>query len=213
VNYVGHGSVEVWQGGLFDDDDARALTNYPELSFFINMTCLNGFFQAPYAESLAEVLLKSDQGGAIAVWASSGLTYPQGQFVMNQELMRLLFNGEELTIGEATRRAKEAVSDQDVRRTWILFGDPVTSLATTITTKTSPCIAERLYGEDSEEVEFLRYTRDNILNKTSKGRKLIKLYYQWSPVIFETMEGDEKFKEEMKKMLDRVLLLIEGEVK
>jgi hypothetical protein len=278
VNYAGHGSVEVWQGGLFDDEDARALTNYPELSFFINMTCLNGFFQAPYAESLAEVLLKSDLGGAIAVWTSSGLTYPQGQSVMNQELMRLLFNGEELTIGEATRRAKEAINDQDIRRTWILFGDPVTSIATdmviettsssttssikpttpstsstttssiksitsstsstttstnpattttnpattttnpatitttTTTTRTLPCTAEALYGEDSKEVEFLRYTRDNILNRTSKGRELIKLYYQWSPVIVKIMEKDEALKKEVKEVIDRFLLSIEGDL-
>jgi len=33
-----------------------------------------------------------------------------------------------LTLGEAVRRAKAAVSDQDVRRTWILFGDPTTRL-------------------------------------------------------------------------------------
>jgi hypothetical protein len=40
----------------------------------------------------------------------------------------LLFNGESLTLGEAVKKAKGAVSDQDVRRTWILFGDPTTRL-------------------------------------------------------------------------------------
>jgi hypothetical protein len=43
---------------------------------------------------------------------------------MNQELIRLLFNGQSLRLGEAVMRAKEATTDQDVRRTWILFGDP-----------------------------------------------------------------------------------------
>jgi hypothetical protein len=33
-----------------------------------------------------------------------------------------------LTIGEAAAAAKKAVSDTDVRRTWILFGDPATKL-------------------------------------------------------------------------------------
>lgn len=64
----------------------------------------------------------------MAVWTSSGMTEPQGQAIMNQELMSLLFNGESLTLGEATARAKAAVSDQDIRRTWILFGDPTTRL-------------------------------------------------------------------------------------
>jgi hypothetical protein len=47
---------------------------------------------------------------------------------MNKELIRLLFDRELLTLGEATAKAKASVSDQDVRRTWILFGDPSTRL-------------------------------------------------------------------------------------
>jgi hypothetical protein len=48
--------------------------------------------------------------------------------MMNKEFVRLLFSGEGLTIGEAAMGAKAATSDQDVRRTWILFGDPSTKL-------------------------------------------------------------------------------------
>lgn len=62
------------------------------------------------------------------MWASSGLTEPDGQAVMNKELIRLLFSGERLTLGEATAGAKAATGDQDVRKTWILFGDPTTRL-------------------------------------------------------------------------------------
>ena len=90
------------------------------------MTCLNGFFQAPYAETLAEALLLSSNGGAIGVWTSSGLTEPDKQAVMNQEFLRLLFGQGSITLGEAAARAKASVTDQDVRRTWILFGDPTT---------------------------------------------------------------------------------------
>ncbi|KKM80007.1 hypothetical protein LCGC14_1344230, partial [marine sediment metagenome] len=62
------------------------------------------------------------------VWTSSGLTLPGEQTVMNLELIRLLFNGEGLTIGEAVMRAKQAVTNGDIRRTWILFGDPTLRL-------------------------------------------------------------------------------------
>jgi hypothetical protein len=92
------------------------------------MTCLNGFFQDPYSESLAETFLKAERGGAIAVWTSSGLTDPVGQVPMNRELVRLLFNGQGLTIGEAVMGAKQAVTNLDIRRTWILFGDPLIRL-------------------------------------------------------------------------------------
>jgi hypothetical protein len=47
---------------------------------------------------------------------------------MDTELMRLLFSGRKPTIGEATTRAKAATGDLDVRRTWILLGDPTTRL-------------------------------------------------------------------------------------
>ena len=79
-------------------------------------------------ESLAEALLKAESGGAIGVWTSSGLTEPDKQAVMNKEFIRLLFNGQSLSLGEATAKAKASVSDQDIRKTWILFGDPSTRL-------------------------------------------------------------------------------------
>jgi len=127
VNYVGHGSVEFWRGGIFSSDDVATLTNGTRLPFFIIMNCLNGYFHDPFpTDSLAESLLRVEGGGAIAVWASSGLTEPEGQSLMNKELIPLLFDGTTRTLGEATMQAKSATKDQDVRRTWILFGDPTT---------------------------------------------------------------------------------------
>jgi hypothetical protein len=129
VNYIGHGSVETWRGGIFGSDDVATLTNGAHLPFFITMTCLNGFFHDPFpTESLAETLLKAEGGGAVAVWASSGLTDPESQALMNKEVIPLLFDGTSRTLGEATAKAKAATKDMDVRRTWILFGDPMTRL-------------------------------------------------------------------------------------
>ena len=128
VNYMGHGSLEVWRGDLLTVIDGEILINGLQLPLFVNMTCLNGFFQAPYADSLAEALLKAPGGGAVAVWTSSGMTVPGQQALMNKELIRLLFNVERLTIGEAVMRAKAATNDADVRKTWVLFGDPATRL-------------------------------------------------------------------------------------
>jgi hypothetical protein len=85
-------------------------------------------FHDVYTESLAEALLKAEGGGAVAVWASSGLTEPAAQAILNRELVRVLFNGGSITLGDAVKRAKAAVTDSDVRRTWILFGDPTTQL-------------------------------------------------------------------------------------
>jgi hypothetical protein len=46
---------------------------------------------------------------------------------MNMELYRQLF-GTNQTVGEAILKAKGTVRNMDIRRTWILFGDPTLKL-------------------------------------------------------------------------------------
>jgi hypothetical protein len=129
VNYYGHGSLDVWTGaGLLDSDLALNLTNTNALSVYLMMTCLNGYSHDPYVDSLGESVLKAPNGGAVAVWASSGFTDAAPQFSMNLELYRQLFGSEPVRLGQAVRNAKGASSDNDVRRTWILFGDPATRI-------------------------------------------------------------------------------------
>jgi hypothetical protein len=91
------------------------------------MTCLNGYFDDPVLGSLAESLLKAT-GGAAAVWASGAQTEPAPQEALNEGLYRLLFSDGSITVGEAAARAKRAVTNADVRRSWILFGDPAMKL-------------------------------------------------------------------------------------
>ena len=127
VNFSGHGSITIWRGGLLTSADAPNLSNGQNPSFFVMANCLNGYFQDPTVPSLGEALLGAENGGAIGVWASSGMTDPRYQSPMNQEFFRQLFNGQGLTVGEAAARAKAAASG-DIRRTWVLLGDPVTKI-------------------------------------------------------------------------------------
>jgi hypothetical protein len=127
INYLGHGSVGTWRGNLLTSLDAAALQNAEGPSLFVLMTCLNGFFHDPYGESLAESLMKCERGGAVAVWASSALTMPGEQTKINRQLYQNIFASNQ-TLGEAAMRAKIATSDPDIRRTWILFGDPTSKL-------------------------------------------------------------------------------------
>ena len=46
---------------------------------------------------------------------------------MNESLFRLLQNPS-MRLGDAVKSAKAAVTDPDVRRSWILFGDPTMRL-------------------------------------------------------------------------------------
>ncbi len=125
VNYSGHGNVNAWTGApIFSTADAMALTNGNKLSLVIVMDCLNGYFVAPPIDCISEALMKAPNGGAVASFSSSGLTIPIGQHEMGQQLFNLLYNGPPIALGDATRQAKAATTDTDVRRTWILFGDP-----------------------------------------------------------------------------------------
>lgn len=125
VNYTGHGNVDVWTGGaIFRSQDAFALTNGNKLPFVVVMDCLNGYFHDTFLVSMSESLLKAPSGGAVAAFASSGLTLPEGQHAMSQQLYILLYGGQSIPLGDAIKTAKAATTDIDVRRTWIFFGDP-----------------------------------------------------------------------------------------
>lgn len=130
VNWMGHGSIDVWTGdGLLRGTDAPTLQNGSRLPLFVLMTCLNGYYEGTGLDSLAESVLKAEQGGAYAVWASSGMTEPNAQAEANRELYRIIFaEGEAVRLGDAVRRAKSATADRDVRRTWVFFGDPSSRL-------------------------------------------------------------------------------------
>jgi cysteine-rich repeat protein len=119
VNYMGHGSVEVWDD-LLTSDQASALTNaHP--SVYVIMNCLNGLFHDLFTTSLAESLLEAPNGGAVAVWASSTLSEFAPQPAYNQEF---LMNLGRTSLGQSAIAAKQAITDLDSRRTWMLFGDP-----------------------------------------------------------------------------------------
>ena len=88
------------------------------------MDCLNGYYHAPGLLSLSEAFLNAPNGGAVAAFASSGLTLPDGQHDMSMQLYSLIYGAQSIALGDAIKIAKSATTDIDVRRTWIFFGDP-----------------------------------------------------------------------------------------
>jgi hypothetical protein len=92
------------------------------------MDCLSGFFQDVYTTSLAESLLLAPNGGAVAVWASSGFTTADPQATMDRALVGQFAADPGITLGNAILKTKAGTVDPDVRRTWILFGDPAMRL-------------------------------------------------------------------------------------
>jgi len=125
VNYLGHGSEEQWSGSdIFDESTVSTLTNGSQLPIFLIMDCLNGFFQDVYAEPLGVSLMLAQNGGGVAVLASSGLNQAPPQTALDSAVVQNAFSVNGQTLGEAILNAKSSINDLDVRRTFVLFGDP-----------------------------------------------------------------------------------------
>ncbi len=122
--YLGHGSTGMWAASsVFTANDANSLNN-SQLGFYMLTTCLNGYSHNAYNDSLAEIALKNSQGGAVVVWASSGTNFADTQTAVSQLAMRMIFGANQQRVGDIVRLSKEATTDPDVRRNYLLLGDP-----------------------------------------------------------------------------------------
>ncbi len=129
IDYQGHGAEQQWSfSNYFNSDDAAVLTNGGRLPVYLLMDCLNGFFQDVYAQSLAESILLAPNGGGIAGLGLFRLHRSGAQASMNLALLRSLALHPNDPIGKLIFQAKAGTTDKDVRRTWILFGDPSLNL-------------------------------------------------------------------------------------
>ncbi len=134
VNYSGHGSTGVWAStGFFGNSNVtctggqiHCVNNAGNESLFTMLTCLNGFFLNLTADSLAESLLFTENGGAVAAWASTGLTTPDIQEIMGQRFYNQLGLGNINRMGDLIKDAKTQIpGGMDVRLSWALIGDPM----------------------------------------------------------------------------------------
>jgi hypothetical protein len=137
VDYAGHGNPEmwgVWSGGhIYDNGDVAGLSNagrYPVVSV---ANCLNGFFVGRTNPSMAEQFLQLADKGAVAVWAPTGLGYPEGHRDLLEQFYTAIFRDDVYELGAATTTAKLAMYGQnglwgELVETFVLFGDPATRL-------------------------------------------------------------------------------------
>lgn len=129
LNYVGHGSIAVWGDEMvLRAEDADILVNGSRLPLFTTFTCLNGYFNHPATDALAETLLWARNGGVVAAVAPSGRSFTTQQTPLADAFYSYLLSGEAATVGEALMRAKRdaAVSPDlvEVIHTFNLLGDP-----------------------------------------------------------------------------------------
>ncbi len=133
VNFFGHGGMNlIGKQNLFSTTDLSKLNNGMQLPVFTAMTCMAGNFGHPGYDGFNEQLVLKADGGAIAVWASSGLSYNKRSKELCQGFYKAVFNDGEKVLGDAIRRSQENYADlgEDMYHLELynLVGDPALEL-------------------------------------------------------------------------------------
>ena len=134
INYIGHGGGGIWSDSRMLDfeDPEQNLTNISQLPLVISMTCYTGAFDGN-KNSLAEELLRSENGGAIAVIGATSIGLLDGDYILNREIFDVIFKGNTQNIGAIFAESKtqfliNTPGFLDLAEVFTLFGDPATQL-------------------------------------------------------------------------------------
>ena len=134
INYIGHGGGGIWSDSRMLDfeDPEQNLTNISQLPLVISMTCYTGAFDGT-KNSLAEELLRSENGGAIAVIGATSIGLLDGDYILNREILDVIFKGHTQDIGAIFAQAKtqfliNTPGFLDLAEVFTLFGDPAAQL-------------------------------------------------------------------------------------
>ena len=114
------------------EDPEQNLTNISQLPLVVSMTCYTGAFDSS-TNSLAEELLQSENGGAIAVIGSTSIGLLDGDFDLNIEILDVISKGHTQNVGAIFAQAKtqfliNSPAYPDLAEVFTLFGDPATLL-------------------------------------------------------------------------------------
>jgi hypothetical protein len=135
MNYSGHGNQFVLADEqLFTTDVIPLLSNTTRPSIFVTATCQFGRYDDTDAQSGAEQILLTPNGGAIASFTTTRVVYTSASpgannFGLNIQLTRAMIardtDGRPRTLGEIYRRTKNTSEGAGFNsRKFILLGDP-----------------------------------------------------------------------------------------
>lgn len=106
LNYTGHAGVDLLASeGLLRISDVASLQNSGKPFVLAAMTCTVGNFALPGYDSLSEALVTKDRGGAVAVWAPTGLSLNFLSKVLDEHLFRGAFGNRGVALGDVILRA------------------------------------------------------------------------------------------------------------
>jgi hypothetical protein len=109
--------------------DIPRLNNKRKLPLVYTATCSVGLFFDPLREGMGEQFLTTGEKGSISTISATGLVFPQENAELNFKIFDLLLGQDSLSIGEAFFIAKLLRQPKKNDRHFIIFGDPLTRLA------------------------------------------------------------------------------------
>jgi uncharacterized repeat protein (TIGR01451 family) len=111
LNYIGHAGVGLLADeGLLRTSDLGSLTNLYGLPIVTAMTCIVGQFALPGYDSLSEELVIKTDGGAVAVWAPTGLSYNSESKILDQKFFKTAFENNTAILGDTILQALKEYS-------------------------------------------------------------------------------------------------------
>jgi hypothetical protein len=129
VSYIGHGAITLWASeNVFNNADVATLSPQSQQPLVLTMNCLNGYFQHPLVNSLAEELVKAQGKGAIASFSPSGLSHNGPAHLYHEALLREIVSGRHERLGDALLAAQVTYAHTgampEMLSLYHLFGDP-----------------------------------------------------------------------------------------
>lgn len=141
ITYCGHGDVQMWVTTGFNNNNVNALTNVGKLPFILSVACVNGEYHTGtcFAEAWTRATHEGQPSGAVGILGST-INQPWNSPMCAQDAMIDLLVGTDgtqtVTFGgmffNGVIHMLDVYSDNEVARTWILFGDPTLQMRTAV---------------------------------------------------------------------------------
>ena len=134
LSYFGHGGLDVLAAErLLTAGDVEQLRNAGREPVVTAVSCIVGDFSLPGFDTLGKTLLLKSDGGAIGVWAPTGLSQNEKATILARELYQAIFQEGVNVLGDAVRLAARRYRDRrgfdPMLYLYNLMGDPALHVA------------------------------------------------------------------------------------
>jgi hypothetical protein len=129
VSFVGHGGYDTFTDeGLLTQADVDGLVNLDKPTVLTALTCIGADFSWPGYPSLGDLLVRKAEGGAVAVWAPTGLSKNDAAVALGERYYAAAFGSDRVRIGDAIKRSMKAYEQAGLPAymlsIYTLLGDP-----------------------------------------------------------------------------------------